>query len=98
MGLELHSDKPLKTLSLVYTTLFVVTNHSLDFHGSYPDAAITLIPLRAVTDEKVLRVENMRFPQGSYGPLTRYVNCRLRMRRECRERFLPPPISKETAS
>ena len=25
-------------------------------------------------------------------------NCRLRMRRECRERFPPPPISKETAS
>ena len=24
-------------------------------------------------------------------------NCRLRMRRECRERFPPPPISKETA-
>ena len=25
-------------------------------------------------------------------------NCRLRMRRECQERFSPPPISKETAS
>ena len=25
-------------------------------------------------------------------------NCRLRMRRECRERFPPPPISKETVS
>ena len=25
-------------------------------------------------------------------------NCRLRMRRECRERFPPPPISNETTS
>ena len=33
-----------------------------------------------------------------YGPLTRYVNCRLRMRREYRERFSQPPTSKETAS
>ena len=26
------------------------------------------------------------------------LNCRLRMRQECRERFSPPPISKQTAS
>ena len=34
----------------------------------------------------------------AHGPLTRYVKLQLRMRRECRERFPPPPISKETAS
>ena len=32
------------------------------------------------------------------GFLSDTYNCRLRMRRECRERFPPPPISKETAS
>ena len=39
---------------------------------------------------------------GPYGPahglLTRYVKLQLRMHRECRERFPPPPISKETDS
>ena len=33
-----------------------------------------------------------------HGPLARYENCGLRMRRECRERFPRQPTSKETAS
>ena len=35
---------------------------------------------------------------AAMGLLPDTLNCRLRMRRECRERFPPPPISKETAS
>ena len=35
--------------------------------------------------------------QTRMGLLPDTQNCRLRMRRECRERFPPPPISKETA-
>ena len=34
----------------------------------------------------------------SMGLLPDTESCRLRMRRECRERFPPPPTSKETAS
>ena len=38
-------------------------------------------------------------PQNlAMGLLSDTQNCRLRMRRECRESFSPPPISKETAS
>ena len=74
------------------STLVVATNSNISY---YLKLSISQPPARP------WRTRQNNMYTSTYdsimGLLPDTQNCRLRMRRECRERFPPPPISKETA-